>query len=221
MENGYRFSDFHNFDEDEKICILRHDVDLSVDDALKIAELENNMGIKSTYYVLLNTEFYNLQYKPTCDKIKNIIELGHKIGLHFDAKLYDGMDSKDLINALKNEMETLSLLTSSKIESFSIHRPTKEEIESDIQLDGFINTYNQKFFKKFKYISDSRMRWRESPEEVIECGKYLQLQVLTHPIWYKEENADISTVLKNFLDKKSDEIYNRLKDNITNLDLIL
>lgn len=221
VDNGYRISDFHEFEKDGKICVLRHDVDLCVDSAVKIAKLENQMGITSTYYILLNTEFYNLQYTPTCDKIKEIIKYNHKIGLHFDAKLYEGTDNETLKKSLKNEIDLLSNIIDCKVSSFSIHRPTTTEIESNISLDGIINTYSPKFFKEFKYISDSRMRWRESPEEVIDSNKYKQLQILTHPIWYDEKQRSISEVLENFLENKAKETYNNLRKNITDLDSVL
>ncbi|MBQ3052751.1 MAG: hypothetical protein IJD55_03545 [Clostridia bacterium] len=221
LDKEYRISDFHNFKNDEKICILRHDVDLSVDSALNIAELENQMGITSTYYVLLNTEFYNLQYTPTCDKIKKIINYNHKIGLHFDAKLYEGADNETLKKALKNEIDLLSNITNIKIESFSIHRPTISQIESNISIDGIINTYSPKFFKEFKYISDSRMRWRESPEDIVNSNKYKQLQILTHPIWYGEKQKNISEILKGFLENRAKETYRNLENNITDLDSVL
>ncbi len=220
-ECGYRYSDFHNFNENEKVCILRHDIDLSLDAALDVAKIENEMNISSTYYVLLNTEFYNLLHTPSRNKMKEIVALGHNVGLHFDAKRYEGTDENDLTKALTEEIGMLSGLLDCDINSFSIHRPTKQEIENNICLDGIVNTYSTKFFRNFKYISDSRMRWRENAEEVITCGKYQQLQVLTHPIWYGNENRNISTVLRQFLEDKNNAIYNSLGENITDLNSVL
>jgi len=220
-ESGYRYSDFHNFSKEEKICILRHDIDLSLDSALKMAEIENEMSVSSTYYVLLNTQFYNLMHTPSRNKIKKISALGHKIGLHFDAKRYEGIGEKALSEALKDEIDMLSDLLDCKVDSFSIHRPTKQEIENNICIDGIVNTYSPMFFKNFKYISDSRMRWRENPEEVITGGKHLQIQVLTHPIWYNEKNCDMASVLRQFLETKNKEIYNSLSENITDLNSVL
>ena len=154
-------------------------------------------------------------------KLKEIINFNHKIGLHFDAKLYEGADDGTLKKSLKNEIDLLSNIINSKVESFSIHRPTTTEIESNISIDGIINTYSPKFFKEFKYISDSRMRWRESPEDVITSNKYKQLQILTHPIWYSEKQRNISEVLKDFLEKKAKVTYDNLRKNITDLDSVL
>ena len=43
-----------------KSVILRHDVDTSIEKAVKMAEFEKNLGISSTYFVLVTTDFYNV-----------------------------------------------------------------------------------------------------------------------------------------------------------------
>lgn len=53
INNGYVFHTFEEFVSNpkfKKILILRHDVDRSPQNALKMAELEHNLGIKATYY---------------------------------------------------------------------------------------------------------------------------------------------------------------------------
>lgn len=39
--------------------ILRHDIDNSLSQALRLAEIEAEEGVKSTWFVLLRTDFYN------------------------------------------------------------------------------------------------------------------------------------------------------------------
>ncbi len=58
--------------------ILRHDVDLSPIPAVRMAELENRRGIKSTYY------FRSIKsvFKP--EIIRKIHELDHEIGYHYE-----------------------------------------------------------------------------------------------------------------------------------------
>jgi len=40
--------------EDDSFLILRHDVDASLEAALKMARVEKNLGIRSTYFVLFS-----------------------------------------------------------------------------------------------------------------------------------------------------------------------
>lgn len=64
-------------DRDEKYVVLRHDVDRYMKNALKMAELEACLGIRSTYYFR-----YPYTFKPTI--VKEIFELGHEIGYHYE-----------------------------------------------------------------------------------------------------------------------------------------
>ena len=50
-----------------------------------------------------------------------------------------------------------------------------------------INSYGQTFFHDFKYLSDSRRRWREPVEEIIRSGTYDRLHILTHAFWYHKQ----------------------------------
>jgi hypothetical protein len=60
-----------------RIVILRHDVDRKMMNALRMANLEHEMGIHSTYYFR-----YPHTFKP--DIIKQIYNLGHEVGYHYE-----------------------------------------------------------------------------------------------------------------------------------------
>ena len=47
---NYIFSFFSEPYSLKNIIYLRHDVDILVEDAVKLAELENQIGVKSTYF---------------------------------------------------------------------------------------------------------------------------------------------------------------------------
>ena len=68
----------------DKDVILRHDVDASLEAALKMAELENKINVSSTYFILLSSEFYNPFTLESSKIIKKILKLGHKLGLHYN-----------------------------------------------------------------------------------------------------------------------------------------
>lgn len=57
--------------------VLRHDVDRKIQNSLKMAQLENEMGISSSYYFR-----YPSTFKPKC--IKKIRDLGHEVGYHYE-----------------------------------------------------------------------------------------------------------------------------------------
>lgn len=93
---GYIFSNYVNCHEFDKTIIMRHDVDMSLNKALEFAKLEYDNNIKSTYFVLISTNFYNVFSKESRDILNEIRALGHDIGLHFDEKKYNINNFKDL-----------------------------------------------------------------------------------------------------------------------------
>jgi len=62
----------------EKCIILRHDVDRKPENALRMAKLENELGVKATYYFRIIPK----TFKP--EIINKIAELGHEIGYHYE-----------------------------------------------------------------------------------------------------------------------------------------
>ncbi len=77
---GYSFQTVENFirASEDKAIILRHDVDRIPENALKLAKLEHELGIGSTYY------FRAVQESWDEDIIKQIAEMGHEIGYHYE-----------------------------------------------------------------------------------------------------------------------------------------
>jgi hypothetical protein len=68
---------FKNPDRD-RFIILRHDVDKIPENAFAMAQLENTLGIKSTYYFRTIKEVFDPEI------IKKISELEHEIGYHYE-----------------------------------------------------------------------------------------------------------------------------------------
>lgn len=185
---NYQFSDYLNYNKNEKNVILRHDVDVSIEDAYKMAKLESSLEVASTYFVLIRGDFYNLLNKRNVEMIKEMDNMGHHIGLHFDETLYP--EGSDISKLVENEVEVMKSLLGVSINSVSMHIPSKKTLESNylISNGSIVNSYSDEFFKYFKYVSDSKMNWRENIYDVIQCGKYPNIHLLTHPVWYNAKN---------------------------------
>ena len=67
-ENGYAFSSYVNYPGKGKCVILRHDIDYSLEQAVKLARIEKDLGVRSTYFVLLTCDFYNV-FSSGCQKV--------------------------------------------------------------------------------------------------------------------------------------------------------
>lgn len=223
-EKGYYFSNYSSYNDFEKVVIIRHDVDEDVDKAYRLAQIEAEEGISSTFFILVSSPFYNVFEKKTRDMIKRIIALGHNIGLHFDEKNYlkEQIDNIDEFNRLVEfEGSILESVVGVKINSVSMHRPSENTLKNNYVFDKYTNTYSKEFFENFKYLSDSRMNWREDIDGIIDSEEYNRLHILVHAFWYDNCERKINQVLKNFINKARMDRINSLNDNITNLEQLL
>ena len=80
-----------------KHAIFRHDVDKNPSNSLKMAHLENKLGIKATYY------FRNISSVFNPKIISEIHSLGHEIGYHYEVLASNkGNYEKAIIDFKKN-----------------------------------------------------------------------------------------------------------------------
>lgn len=221
IEREYIIRSYTSHSGNEKCVILRHDVDFSLKKALTFARLEASKKIKSTYFILLSTDFYNIYSKESHDLLKEIISLGHDIGLHFDEKRYIISDFESLELCIKKEINVLEGLLGNKIQVVSMHRPSAWILENDIKFDGLINTYSNYYFKEFEYLSDSRMFWREDVLDLIEKESFKKLHIVIHPFWYSDKTETIKEKLLDFINDSRVERYYSIKNNFRNIEDVL
>lgn len=186
----FRFVTFDRREETGSICILRHDLDFSVHRALASARIENELGIRATYFILLHSPFYNVLESDIKDLIYKISELGHEIALHFDGLFYPGLEPHELPAKLEAEKKLLQELIAKPVTSFSFHTPTIGPWMSvdDDEIAGLLNAYGKSMRSQFTYCSDSNGYWRHRRlEEVIDDKSIERLYILTHPEWWCPE----------------------------------
>ena len=63
-QTNYQFCGYFDYAGKEKSVIMRHDIDYCLEQSVKMAQIEQEEGISSTYFVLLKTDFYNPASKP-------------------------------------------------------------------------------------------------------------------------------------------------------------
>ena len=82
LSKGYLIESFESFvsspEQKGKRIVLRHDVDRHSRNAIKMAEIEYNLGIKSTYYFRIAPKVF------VNEVVSKIVELGHEIGYHYE-----------------------------------------------------------------------------------------------------------------------------------------
>lgn len=185
----YVFKSFLEYSLDEDFIILRHDVDYSVHRAARLAEIEADLGIRSTYFILLHGEFYNVFEKKIADLVKAIIGMGHNIGLHFDSHFYAIQDESVLDEKLKFERNILEGLFEIKIRSFCFHITNPFTLACNKnEYAGMINAFSSFFQNDIGYCSDSNGYWRyKRLEDIIETHEFRHLQINLHPGWWQDE----------------------------------
>lgn len=212
--NGYHICSYHDYLNYDKCALLRHDVDVSLEKALALAEFEKKLAVKSTYFVLLSSDFYNILSLRSTTLISSIKKLGHEIGLHFDEKKYPGQ----IAAAIEKECQIMSEALDFEIRAVSMHRPSKETLAADYKFSGAINSYAKTFFEEFKYLSDSRCYWREPVLEVIKSNLHQKLHILTHPLWYSKSDLSPAEICKQFVNSANQTRYRHMRENITNFE---
>ena len=214
---NYIFSFFSEPYSLKNIIYLRHDVDILVEDAVKLAELENQIGVKSTYFFLVNTNIYNLSSYKNRNLLNKIISFGHEIGLHYHQDKNEKKINKDEV---KYQISILEKIIEKEISIISFHKPQRYLLNYDKKISKKNHTYMSKFFSKIIYSSDSRGVWKfGAPTKIKDINKKKSIQLLTHPEWWnsikdKQNNREyhlkrIRNVFKEF-DK------NHLEETLTN-----
>ncbi|MCK5019727.1 MAG: hypothetical protein KAS32_21895, partial [Candidatus Peribacteraceae bacterium] len=175
INQGFSFQTFQEFLEKpvNKSIVLRHDVDKLPENSLQFAQIQNKLGIKGSYYFRIVPESFNPEI------IKQIAELGHEIGFHYE-------DIEMAVKSMKNEkliMKNEEELANKAIKLFEKHLaelrkyyPVKTICMHGSPLSKFDNKliwehYNYRDFgiigepyfdvdfSKVLYLTDTGRRW--------------------------------------------------------------
>ena len=174
---GYRFASFEA-PPGRGDLILRHDVDLSLDAALRMAELEAEEGATATYFLMTESIFYNLASSEGVAAIARLRELGHAVGLH---AVYPNVVLDERFDPV-----------------VSWHNPDPESMSGSIP--GAVNVYAEPYFDRPTYRSDSNQYWRSGcPHEELRGGGFPWLQILVHPEIWVYEGATMGLTMRSML----------------------
>lgn len=189
-KNGFEFISFTDkYIENRKEVLWRHDVEFEPDIALKMAMIENELGVKASYFFQLHSPYYNLfdeYYSKVFHKIK---DLGHYCGLHFDCRYWGISDEKHLSEYITLDRQYLERNLNVKIDAFSFHNTTPfTQSCLEYKYGGLINVYSSYFKERYNYCADSLGYWRiDRLEDVLKDSNVKHLQVLTHDANWSDE----------------------------------
>jgi hypothetical protein len=175
---GYRFAGF-DAEPQEGDLILRHDIDLSLEAALEMAEVEAAAGAWSTWFLMTRSVFYNLDSAVGVDAIARLRELGHRVAHH---AVWPNVDLDPRFDPV-----------------VAWHNPDPEYMGAPIE--GATNVMTAPWFDPGHYRSDSNGRWRHGcPHEALAAGAFAWLQLLIHPAIWVYDGATMGETMRSFLD---------------------
>ncbi|HET7573262.1 MAG TPA: hypothetical protein VFJ77_11415 [Gaiellaceae bacterium] len=188
---GYRFA-FFDREPREGDLFLRHDVDMSLDAALAMAELEAERGVAASYFLMTRSQFYNLDSRDGPRAFERLRQLGHRVGLHGvhpDAARDDRFDPV-----------------------VAWHTPEPAYMSEPV--DGAVNVMAPPWFDPACYRSDSNQHWRGGcPHEELRAGAFPWLQLLVHPEIWVFEGATMRETMHSLIAAERDVMLRRMAEN--------
>jgi hypothetical protein len=197
---GYRFSGFGALaddavDAEHPVIYLRHDIDFSLRWVLPMAELEHRHGVRSTYCFLLDSQNYSSTTDAFDRTVDRVLELGHWLGLHFDANAHASDD--EIAQRVADGAASLEGRFGADVAAVSFHMPGRRSV-SHIELPGrLVNTYGPRFFADIGYASDSNQHWRGTDlDALLRSKRHPRLQLLIHPMWWRAQYSPMLEKLR-------------------------
>lgn len=206
-QEGMTFSKDWNNEDQFNTVLLRHDIDFSVAKAHELALFEMKNDVYSTFFFMLTSNMYNLLSEKNRYLVKEILEMGHKISLHFDPTAYNS------IKPLAGEQRTFEETFGVELDIISIHRPGEFLRENNRNLLNLKHTYQDQYFKKMTYISDSGGKSVHKSVLDYLSNKKDILHLLLHPIWWTQETDSPTSTLESWRNDNSEFIVSEIRKN--------
>ena len=178
----------------KRYIALRHDIDFAPGYSLEMAELERAAGVTSTFFVLVDGQFYDPLETETIRQIRKIRSLGHEIGLHFAVS--NAVES-DIGMEVAFRLNVLGAIAGDVVQSYSQHDPVNagfvsvtlaHDHHACVDVSEIIRNHN------LLYVSDSAMMWREHTFETA-LDEDRNLCLLAHPhSWLHPENDYVAMI---------------------------
>ena len=187
------------------LVILRHDVDMDLEAAVRMSSLEKEYGVHSTYFFMVRSPLYNVFSGSGSEQVKRILADGQYFGLHFDCSLYPDITSDNISHYVSKESQLLEQFFEQPVKTVSFHRPGLLEM-SGILLDGWTHAYERVFLEEFNYFSDSKANWiKGNPLESEAFFNKKNLHILVHPVWWNTMPMNgrgcLTSVIKQISDR--------------------
>jgi hypothetical protein len=143
----------------DNVVILRHDVDRFPENALGIAKLEHQLGVRSTYYFRMVRGVFSPRI------IRQIQALGHEIGYHYETLSKCNGNRQRAIEAFTQELSrlrTVAEVTTTSAHGSPLSRWDNRTLWSDLDSSALCLTgdaYSAIDYSTVVYFTDTGRRW--------------------------------------------------------------
>lgn len=200
LEKGFSFQTFSNYIKRpaSKVVLLRHDVDVSIEWALELAEVEHQLGIQSTFFIRLHSIFYNPIEDANIKRMNRLSQMGFEIGIHQELWKFTN-DMQSAVELLRSERRLMEILLQREILGVATHLPNWNTFRMNpefLSATGFsYRPGNGAFNEGALFVSDSNSRWKSfSLEEAIERADKVLANI--HPVWWVQKVDDTAELIE-------------------------
>lgn len=163
LDNGYHLCSYEDYlvnsKRDEKFVILRHDVDKKPCMALQTARLESKLYVNGTYYFRIVKESFDEGV------IREIADLGHEIGYHYEDLTLCKGDFEKAVEHFKNGLERIRRFY--PVKTICMHGSPLSKWDNRLLWEKYdyrdfgimAEPYFDTDFKKVFYLTDTGRKW--------------------------------------------------------------
>ncbi len=149
-----------------KIIILRHDVDRIPKNSLIIAEIEKELGINASYYFRIVKDSYNKKI------IGEIANLGHEIGYHYEDMVLAKGDFEKAIDSFERNLDKLRQFY--PVKTICMHGSPLSKWDNRLIWQRYnyrdfgilAEPYYDIDYNKILYLTDTGRRWNGAPMSI-------------------------------------------------------
>lgn len=162
IDQGYDFRTYRSYLQDGatgKFVILRHDVDATPEKSLEFAQIQAKAGVYGTYYFRAVPCSWNERI------IREIHELGHEVGYHYESLTTCKGDVDKAYIDFKQNLERMRKLVS--VHTICMHGSPRSPYDSkdiwtkyDYRKSGILGEpYLSTDFSQIFYLTDTGRQW--------------------------------------------------------------
>lgn len=202
LNQGYKFQTFEQFvtKPQEKVVVLRHDIDKLPQNAVEVARIEKKLGIKASYYYRIVKE------SNVPELIREVAKMGHEIGYHYeDLTLAKGKTQKAIQLFEKNlaYFRTFYPVTTACMHGSPMTKWDNKDTWKEYNYKDYgiiAEPYFDVDYSQVFYITDTGRSWNStgvSVRDKVDSGFDLKVKSTTHFIELAKEGKLPSKIIIN------------------------